>query len=147
MVNGSNKSVSGVLAFLTVWMAIGAPFVARAADDFPYDREMILDARRMGTPKRLPILTVAPDGNAVIDLWCRTVQGRVQVVESGIRIEAAPLPEQLPTMMVRDQCTPERMLADQDLIAALTQVTNWSANGETLTLTGPVTLRFHASSH
>jgi heat shock protein HslJ len=127
--------------------ALLAPSVAMAAEEFPYDREMIMDAQRMGGLKRLPILIVDPDGKAVIDLWCQTVPGRVQVTDRSIKIEAAPLPEQLPAMMVAGQCSPERMQADRDLLAALLAVTEWHRQNGMLVLSGPSTLRFHASSH
>lgn len=124
-----------------------SPVVATAADEFPFDQELILEAKRIGNVKRLPILTVEPNGNAVIDLWCRTVPGRVQVTDSAIKIEAAPLPEELPSMMVTGQCSPERMQADQDLLAALAQATEWRRQGGAVVLDGPAALRFRASSH
>ena len=124
-----------------------APAAARAAGEFPFDRELILDARRMGGLKRLPILTVEPNGNAVVDLWCKTVQARVELSDTAIKVEAAPLPEEPPSMMVAGQCSPERMQADQDMLAALTQVTDWRWQGGAVVLDGPTVLRFHASSH
>jgi hypothetical protein len=127
--------------------ALLAAGAVAAAQEFPFDREMILDTKRLGGLKRLPILTVEPNGKAVIDLWCQTVQGRVEIADSTIKIEAAPLPEGLPSMMVAGQCSPERMQADQDLIAALTQATEWRWQNGTVVLTGPQTLRFRASSH
>jgi len=123
------------------------PAAATAADEFPFDQELILEAKRIGGLKRLPILTVEPNGNAVVDLWCRTVPGRVQVTDGAIKVEAAPLPEELPSMMVTGQCTPERMQADQDLLAALTQATEWRRQNGALVLNGPTVLRFRASSH
>ena len=120
---------------------------AMAAAEFPFDQEMILDAKRIGGLRRLPIVTVEPNGNAVIDLWCKTVPARVQFSDSAIKIETAPLPEALPGMMVAGQCSPERLQADQDLLAALTQVTEWRRQGSAVVLNGPTVLRFHASSH
>lgn len=123
------------------------PAMATAADEFPFDQELILEAKRIGNVKRLPILTVEPNGNAVIDLWCRTVPGRVQVTDNAIKIETAPLPEDLPSMMVAGQCSPERMQADQELLAALAQATEWRRQNGAIVLNGPTVLRFHASSH
>jgi len=134
----------------TVVIVVGLlllPAVARTAGEFPFDRELILDAKRMGGLRRLPILTVEPNGNAVVDLWCKAVQARVELSDTAIKIEAAPLPADLPSMMVAGQCSPERMQADQDLLAALTQVTEWRAQGQAVVLNGPTMLRFHASSH
>lgn len=124
-----------------------APLAAMANGEFPFDQEMILDAHRMGGMKRLPILTVEPNGNAVVDLWCKTVQARVQLSGSAIKIETAPLPDELPAMMVAGQCSPERLQADQDMLAALVQVTEWRWQDGAVVLSGPTVLRFHASSH
>lgn len=118
-----------------------------AADHFPFDRDLLLEAGRLGRAKRVPILNVASDGRATIDLWCRTVHGRVQLSDSGIRIEPGPLPLGLPRYMSDGQCTPQRMQADTDTLAALAQVTGWRRRGDTVTLIGPQTLRFRASSH
>ena len=134
----------------TVIIVVGlllAPAAARAAGEFPFDRELILDARRVGGLKRLPILTVEPNGNAVVDLWCKTVQARVALSDTAIKVEAAPLPEELPSMMVAGQCSPERMQADQDMLAALTQVTEWRWQGGAVVLSGAAALRFLPSSH
>ncbi len=118
-----------------------------AADRFPFDRDLLLDAGRLGRVKRVPILNVAADGRATIDLWCRTVGGRVQLSGSGMRIEPGPLPANLPRYMIDGQCSPERMQADNDTLAALMQVTGWSRRGDSVTLSGPQTLRFRVSNH
>lgn len=123
------------------------PAAATAADGFPFDQELILEAKHIGNVKRLPILTVEPNGNAVVDLWCKTVPGRVQVTDNAVKIETAPLPEELPSMMVTGQCSPERMQADQELLAALTQATEWRRQNGAIVFNGPTVLRFHASSH
>ena len=53
-----------------------------------------------------------------IDLWCKTVARQVEFTDAAIKIEADPLPEALPEMMSDGQCTPQRLQADQDLLAA-----------------------------
>ncbi len=118
-----------------------------AADQFPFDRELLLDAAPMQPVKRVPILTVAPDGNATIDLWCRTVRASVQLSDSAIRVEPGPLPENLPQYMSAGQCTSQRMQADADMLAALAQVTAWRKQGRAVVLAGPTTLRFRPSDH
>jgi len=140
-------SRSVIAAGLIVLAAAGLR-LAVAADRFPYDRDLLLDAGRLGRAKRVPILNVAADGRATIDLWCRTVQGRVQLSESGIRIEPGPLPLGLPRYMVEGQCTPDRMQADNDTLAVLAQATGWRRRGDTVMLTtGAQTLRFRVSNH
>ena len=123
------------------------PLPAAAAEQFPFDQELLLDAAPMRPAKRVPILTVTPDGKATIDLWCKTVTARVELSDATIKIEPGPLPEALPEMMAAGQCTPQRMQADEDVLAALAQVTSWRRQGSALMLVGPATLKFRASDH
>jgi heat shock protein HslJ len=131
-------------AFLLMFGDAGSVW---AAGNFPFDQELMLDAAPMRPVKRVPVLNVAANGEATINLWCRTVPGRVDLTDGTIKIEPGPLPEALPTMMVDGQCTPARMQADQDLLAQLTQVTEWRKQGGIVVLVGPKTLKFRPSSN
>jgi heat shock protein HslJ len=119
----------------------------QTADSFPFDQDLILDAAPMRPAKRVPIVTVAPDGNAIIDLWCKTVTARVEFSDASIKIEPGPLPEALPEMMSAGQCTPARMSADADLLALLAQVTTWRRQGGALVLAGSKTLKFRPATN
>jgi heat shock protein HslJ len=107
----------------------------------------VLDAAPMRPAKRVPILSVMPDGSASIDLWCKTVTARVELSDAAIKIEPGPLPEGLPEMMSEGQCTPQRLGADADMLAALAQMTAWRMQGSALVLEGPKTLKFRPSDH
>ena len=134
-----------VLCTITLVAAFGQ--IGQAADQFPFDQELVLDAAPMRPAKRVPILTVAANGDATIDLWCKTVTARVELSDTTIKIEPGPLPEGLPDMIGNGQCTPERMQADQDLLAVITQVNSWRTQGSALVLVGLTTLKFRASDH
>ena len=140
---GRNNIVRGLFAAA---LALGAT-AADAADLFPFDRDLLLDAAPMRPVKRVPILNVAPDGAATIDLWCKTVRAVVQLSSDGIRIEAGPLPDALPQYVSAGQCTPERMQADYEVLAMLLQVTGWQRRGNTVILDGAARLRFRLSDH
>jgi heat shock protein HslJ len=118
-----------------------------SADPFPFDRELLLDAAPMRPAKRMPSLTVAANGDAIFDLWCKSVSARVDVSDAAIKIEPDALPEALPAMMGAGQCTPQRMRADEDMLAALAQVTEWHQQGGALVLVGPKTLKFRAATN
>jgi heat shock protein HslJ len=45
------------------------------------------------------------------------------------------------------QCDPDRMQADEDLLAALQQVVSWRRQDDLLVLQGERSLRFHFSSN
>jgi len=134
------SAVAAVLSFL----ACGA---AAPADQFPFDQELLLDAAPMRPGKRMPILTVEPNGNAKIDLWCKAVSARLEISDTAMKIEVGPFPEGLPEMMSAGQCTPERIKADEELLADFTQVSTWRRQGEGVLLEGAKTLKFRASDH
>lgn len=136
--------VRGAVAAILALLTCGS---SNAAEPFPFDQDLLLDAAPMRPGKRMPLLTVEPNGNARIDLWCRTVPARMEISEAAMKIEAGPLPEGQPEMMSAGQCTPERMQADEELLAALSQVTGWRWVSEGLVLDGPKPLRFRASDH
>ena len=129
--------VSRVL--LALLLAGGAlPAIAQA--EFPYDRDLVYDARPMRGGKRLPVLSIDGAGRAQIDLWCKRGQGEAIIAGDSITILVGAMRE--------EACTAERAQADEEMIAALNQVTSWSLRGETVTLSGAGTsLRFRAASN
>ena len=46
-----------------------------------------------------------------------------------------------------EPCTPERAQADEDMIAALSGVTNWGMRDDVVTFTGARPLRFRAATN
>jgi heat shock protein HslJ len=120
---------------------------AVCAEPFPFDQDLLLDAAPMRPGKRMPMLNVETNGNARIDLWCRTVPARVAVSDAAIKIEAGPLPETAPEMQSAGQCTPERMQADEQLLAVLLESNAWRAEGPVIVLDGPKPLKFRLSDH
>ena len=102
--------------------------------EFPFDRELILDARPMSGSKRIPNMDVAADGAIALEMWCNRVEGRMVVAGDTITVLTGPATERA--------CPPERLAGDVDLLAALSEVTTWQRNGNTLLLVGPRTLRF-----
>ena len=124
-----------------VWLAvIAAPVVpAIAQSEFPYDRDLMLDARAMRGGKRVPVLSIEQNGRAQIDLWCKRGDGQAVIAGDTITIIVGTMKD--------ESCTPERVQADADMLAALAGVTNWSARGNAVTLSGATTLRFRAATN
>jgi len=140
---GRPAVVCGALALMLLGLAVPG----HAVQPFPFDQMLRLEVKPMRPLKRVPILTVARNGEATIGLWCKTVQGRVELTDSAIRIEPGPLPDALPQYMIDGQCSDARMQADQDTLAALSQVTGWRARGDALVLSGPRTFLFRMSTN
>jgi heat shock protein HslJ len=127
------------LAALILAAMLPVIVAADAQPAFPYDRDLVLDAPPMRGGKRVPVIEIDPSGRAQIDLWCR--RGNAQAAVSGEAITF--------TLGVMDDgpCTPERAQADEQMIAALAQVTGWRLQGDVVTLTGAATLRFRLATN
>lgn len=124
-----------VLACLLVCAAVPlAPRPAASDEAFPFGSELMLDVAPMRGSKRVPIIAIEENGSATIDLWCLSLHADATVGDDSITI--VPGPPQA------SACTPERAASDQDLLAALSQVTRWRREGEVIELSGPTTLRF-----
>ena len=118
---------------------LGVSAAMAAEKGFPYEQELMLDARPMKGSKRVPMMEITRKGETAIDLWCNKVQAQLVVVEDTITVLAGTVTE--------EKCLPERMRADEELIAALVAVTNWRRDGDVLMLRGAKTLRFRTATH
>jgi len=110
-----------------------------AAAEFPFERELLLEAKPLPGSKRVPMLEIRREGRASIDLWCKSGDGRVEVSGDTVKItiEATKV----------ESCTPERAERDEALAAALAAVTQWRMEDNVLVLIGPTELRYVLSSH
>ena len=121
----------------TIAMMLAAS-VASAAE-FPFERELLLEAKPLPGSKRVPMLEITRDGRAIIDLWCRSGEGRVKLEDDMIEFTLGAMRE--------EGCTPERTQRDEALAAALGKVMNWNMEDDVLVLSGPTELRYTLSSH
>jgi META domain len=119
----------------SLFVIIAAGSISPAtASEFPFGRELMLDAAPMRGSKRIPIIEIAESGAASIQLWCTSARGQVSVSADSITIIAGDVQPA--------QCAPERQSGDANLLAALAQVTNWRRQGDVIELLGATTLRF-----
>jgi len=110
-----------------------------AAAEFPFERELLLEAKPLPGSKRVPMLEITRDGRAIIDLWCRSGEGRVKLEDDMIEFTLGPMRE--------EGCTPERTQRDEAMAEALAKVANWRMEEDVLVLIGPTELRYTLSSH
>jgi META domain len=120
------------LPVLFVVTAFLAP--AAAGDTFPFGATLMLDAAPMRGSKRIPMIEIAENGAASIDLWCASARAQAVVADNSISIS--------PGDLQNTQCEADRQSRDAELLAALAQVTNWRRNGEVVELLGATPLRF-----
>jgi heat shock protein HslJ len=132
--------VVGCFAWIVAAMVATGPFDGASAQPaFPFDSELLLDVAPMRGSKRVPSLDIGSNGAAEIFLWCDTVKAQLVVAGDTITVITGPLTGQ--------QCPADRMRADQDLLAALAQATNWRREGDALVLAGGKTIRFRLQTN
>jgi heat shock protein HslJ len=130
------RTRGGFAVSLSVTLAL---LTAALAQEFPFERELVLDAAPMRGSKRVPGLEVGSNGQATIDLWCKSGPGQAIVAGDTITISAG---EMRPA-----QCSPEQSRGDDEMLAGLAQVTNWRREGDMLILVGPTLLRFRSAAN
>ena len=129
--------MSGTIRGVVVALGVAGLTVAGAAwaqSPFPFENELLLDVNPMPGSKRIPNMDVAANGSIVFEMWCNRVEGQVVVAADTITVVTG--------QATARQCPPARERADADLLAALTDVTNWRRQGSVVTLIGPKSLRF-----
>jgi heat shock protein HslJ len=107
---------------------------AIAESEFPFNLDLMLDARPMKGSKRVPVIEIDDDGVVVIDLWCDSVQGQATINGDSITITTGQRTDR--------GCPADRAAADNEVIDALQQVTGWRRSGSRVEFTGPRTLNF-----
>ena len=125
------------LAMLVAAVITASP--ARAEDGFPFGFELTLDAARQAGSKRIPTLEIGDNGEAKLDLWCKSGNGQF----SGAGNTVIFVPGQLQD---RD-CPPARAQADDELIAALSEAATWKRRGDLVSFIGSKPLRFRINTN
>lgn len=134
----SRRHVLVILAALLSLSGMAHPASA-SGPGFPFDHELRFDGNPMRGSKRVPGLQIAASGAAEIDLWCARGKGQAVIIDDQITI--------VPLSMQDNQCPPDRLRMDEDLLNTLTAVTNWRWDGQSLVLIGPKPLRFRPATN
>jgi heat shock protein HslJ len=131
------RRAAHVLAVLSLALvAVPAPVRAQG---FPFGQELLLDASPMRGSKKVPILDIGNGGSAEIELWCNSVKAQLIVAGDTITIITGESSAR--------QCAADRARADEDLLAALNDVTTWRIERSALVLVGARTLRFRLQTN
>jgi hypothetical protein len=112
---------------------------AQAETGFPFGMEMTLDALPQPGSKRVPDLDIGDNGEVVLELWCKGGKGQFSVAGNTVIFVAGEMEERA--------CPPAKAQADDELIAALTDATNWRRQGDAVSFIGTRTLKFHVNTN
>ena len=126
-------------AALILLAAVTLTGKARAESGFPFGMEMTLDALPQPGSKRVPDLDIGDNGEVILELWCKGGKGQFSVAGNSVIFVAGAFEAR--------NCPPDRAQADDDLLAALTDVTNWKRQGDLVLFVGPKTLRFRINTN
>jgi heat shock protein HslJ len=111
----------------------------KADDGFPFETQMQLDVNRMPGSKRIPNLDIGEAGEVAIELWCKGGKGQFSVAGNTVIFVAGA--------MENRSCPPDRAQADDELIAALADVSTWKRQDDLVTFIGSKTLRFRINTN
>lgn len=100
---------------------------------------MTLDTANQPGTKRLPTLEIGDNGEARLDLWCKSGTGQFSVAGNTVIFVPGPMAERA--------CSPERAAIDDDLVATLSAATNWKRQNDLVSFTGAKPLRFHINTN
>ncbi len=121
-------------------LALALPQAGQASGrGFPFDHELRFDGDPLRGSRRVPGLQISARGAAEIDLWCASGKGHAVIIKNSITI--------VPLSMQDNQCPPDHLRMDEELLNRLTEVTGWRWDGHVLVLTGPRPLRFRPASN
>jgi len=127
-------------AGLALLLLASAPMSARAEETgFPFGMEMTLNAPPQPGSKRVPDLDIGDNGEVVLELWCKAGKGQFSVAGNTVIFVAGQMEDR--------GCPAAKAQADDDLLAALTEATNWQRQGDDVSFIGSRTLKFRINTN
>src|SRR5215212_5008114 len=138
MISFTRTARAGAASLLLIATAL--PFNPALADDgFPFGTEMQLDVGRQPGSKRIPSLEIGDSGEVILELWCKGGKGQFSVAGNTVIFVAGALEDR--------SCAPARAQADDELVAALSEVATWKRQGDFVTFVGAKPLRFRINTN
>jgi hypothetical protein len=133
----SARGLAAVVAAFTAVVLPASP--VHAEEGFPFGFEMTLDTLPQPGSKRIPTLEIGDNGEAKLDLWCKSGTGQFSVAGNTVIF--------VPGQLQGRDCAPARAQADDDLIAALSEATTWRRRGDQVSFVGTRPLKFHLNTN
>ena len=134
---GEDQRLAAVAAMFAASGSLITPAVAD--EGFPFGFEMTLDGGPQPGSKRIPTLEIGDNGEAKLDLWCKSGTGQFSVAGNTVIF--------VPGQLQDRDCPPARAQADDDFVAALSEATTWRRRGDQVSFVGTRPLRFHINTN
>jgi len=134
-VTGFVRQAAAAVVLLVVLPAIPAA----AQEEFPFGFEMRLEAAPQPGSKRIPTLEIGDNGEATLDLWCKSGKGQFSVAGNTVIFVPGPMQDR--------SCPPAKAQADDDLVAALGEAATWRRQGDLVSFIGTRPLRFRINTN
>jgi hypothetical protein len=138
-VTGFLKPAGALALASVVMMGTLCPVYALVDDEFPFGFEMTLETRPQPGTKRMPTLEIGDNGEAVLDLWCKSGKGQFSVAGNTVIFVPGPMQQRA--------CSPDRAAADDDVITALSEAANWKRQGDMVSFLGTKPVRFRINTN
>src|SRR5580698_2804922 len=136
-------SVTGFVrqaAAVVVVLAVSFPAIPAHADgEFPFGFEMTLESAPQPGSKRMPTLEVGDNGEATLDLWCKSGKGQFSVAGNTVIFMPGPMQDR--------GCTPDRAAIDDDVLATLGEAGTWKRQGDMVSFLGTKSVRFRINTN
>jgi hypothetical protein len=131
---------AGALFSISIALAgvLGAS-AACAQEEFPFGFEMTLETRPQPGTKRMPTLEIGDNGEATLDLWCKSGKGQFSVAGNTVIFMPGPMEDR--------GCTPDRAAIDDDVIATLGEAGTWKRQGDLVSFVGTKSVRFRINTN
>lgn len=131
--------LANAAALVALTAATCAAFPACAQEEFPFGFEMTLDIAPQAGTKHRPTLEIGDNGEAALDLWCKSGKGQFSVAGNTVIFVPGPMQDR--------GCTPERAQADDEILAGLGEAATWKRRGEVVSFIGTRPLRFRINTN
>ncbi len=124
--------------FVLAGLVLTGSVPARAAE-FPFGMEMSLEARPQPGSKRIPTIEIGDNGEARLDLWCKSGRGQFSIANNTVIFMAGAMDD--------TACAPASAEADDALLRTLGEAATWTRQGDFVSFVGPATLRFRLNTN
>ena len=134
-----SKRVGALFSVSIALAGVLGTSAACAQEEFPFGFEMTLETRPQPGTKRMPTLEIGDNGEATLDLWCKSGKGQFSVAGNTVIFMPGPMEDR--------GCTPDRAAIDDEVIATLGEAGTWKRQGDMVSFLGTKSVHFRINTN